>query len=217
MRRFRETKGGRRLPRVLLTCMSFVLPACATWRSRHPISTRLTGNTAGSGKGHAARAARGELERCRYPRHSGVPRKLNRGARRISPRPRFFRQAPSSQRNSGRRLLTRILFCYGVTAFGNLVDSPWLHGLKTVAVAVVAWLIEEWRGGCVRIGNAPPLPWVQQWCPHNIPGLQVKSVDRRLYTDRWGLMRGRLQPRHTKRLSYICRGPSPDFSHRLEI
>jgi len=32
-------------------------------------------------------------------------------------------------------------FCYGVTAFGNLVDSPWLHGLKTVAVAVVARVV----------------------------------------------------------------------------
>src|SRR5260370_23623748 len=28
-----------------------------------------------------------------------------------------------------------ILFGYGVTAFGNLVDSAWLHGLKIVAVA----------------------------------------------------------------------------------
>ena len=31
-----------------------------------------------------------------------------------------------------------ILFGYGVTAFGNLADSAWLHGLKIVAVAVVA-------------------------------------------------------------------------------
>jgi len=37
--------------------------------------------------------------------------------------------------------LTRIPFCYGVTAFANLVDSPWLHGLKTVAVAVVARVV----------------------------------------------------------------------------
>jgi chromate transporter len=34
--------------------------------------------------------------------------------------------------------LAMILFGYGVTAFGRLVDSPWLHGLKIVAVAVVA-------------------------------------------------------------------------------
>jgi chromate transporter len=33
--------------------------------------------------------------------------------------------------------LAMILFGYGVTAFGNLVDSAWLHGLKIVAVAVV--------------------------------------------------------------------------------
>jgi chromate transporter len=34
--------------------------------------------------------------------------------------------------------LAMILFGYGVTAFGNLADSAWLHGLKIVAVAVVA-------------------------------------------------------------------------------
>jgi chromate transporter len=34
--------------------------------------------------------------------------------------------------------LAMILFGYGVTTFGHLVDSPWLHGLKIVAVAVVA-------------------------------------------------------------------------------
>jgi chromate transport protein ChrA len=31
-----------------------------------------------------------------------------------------------------------ILLGYGVTAFGNLADSAWLHGLEIVAVAVVA-------------------------------------------------------------------------------
>ncbi len=31
-----------------------------------------------------------------------------------------------------------ILFGYGVTRFGNLSGAPWLHGLKIVAVAVVA-------------------------------------------------------------------------------
>jgi len=31
-----------------------------------------------------------------------------------------------------------VLFGYGVTSFGNLADSAWLHGLKIVAVAVVA-------------------------------------------------------------------------------
>jgi len=34
--------------------------------------------------------------------------------------------------------LALILFGYGVTAFGNLGDAAWLHGLKIVAVAVVA-------------------------------------------------------------------------------
>jgi hypothetical protein len=37
--------------------------------------------------------------------------------------------------------LAIILFGYGVTTFGNLVDSPWLHGLKIVAVAVVAQVV----------------------------------------------------------------------------
>jgi chromate transporter len=34
--------------------------------------------------------------------------------------------------------LAMIVFGYGVTALGNLADSAWLHGLKIVAVAVVA-------------------------------------------------------------------------------
>jgi chromate transporter len=34
--------------------------------------------------------------------------------------------------------LALILFGYGVAAFGNLGDAAWLHGLKIVAVAVVA-------------------------------------------------------------------------------
>jgi chromate transporter len=37
--------------------------------------------------------------------------------------------------------LAMIFFCYGVTAFGNLVDSPWLHGLQIVAVAAVARVV----------------------------------------------------------------------------
>jgi chromate transporter len=39
---------------------------------------------------------------------------------------------------SGPSAAAMILFGYGVTEFGNLADSPWLHGLKIVAVAVVA-------------------------------------------------------------------------------
>jgi chromate transporter len=34
--------------------------------------------------------------------------------------------------------LAMILFAYGVTEFGDLSHAPWLHGLKIVAVAVVA-------------------------------------------------------------------------------
>jgi chromate transporter len=39
---------------------------------------------------------------------------------------------------TGPSAVAMILFGYGVTAFGNLTDSAWLHGLKIVAVAVVA-------------------------------------------------------------------------------
>ncbi len=34
--------------------------------------------------------------------------------------------------------IAMILFGYGVTRFGDLSHAPWLHGLKIVAVAVVA-------------------------------------------------------------------------------
>src|SRR5579875_588576 len=39
---------------------------------------------------------------------------------------------------SGPSALAMILFGYGVGALGNLAHVPWLHGLKIVAVAVVA-------------------------------------------------------------------------------
>ncbi|MBI2965550.1 MAG: chromate efflux transporter [Chloroflexi bacterium] len=34
-----------------------------------------------------------------------------------------------------------VLFAYGVAATGNVADAGWLHGLKIVAVAVVAWAV----------------------------------------------------------------------------
>jgi chromate transporter len=39
---------------------------------------------------------------------------------------------------TGPSAVAMILFGYGVSEFGNLADSAWLHGLKIVAVAVVA-------------------------------------------------------------------------------
>ena len=39
---------------------------------------------------------------------------------------------------SGPSAIAMILFAYGVTAFGDLSQAAWLHGLKIVAVAVVA-------------------------------------------------------------------------------
>jgi len=37
--------------------------------------------------------------------------------------------------------LAIILFGYCVTTLGNLVDSPWPHGLKIAAVAVVVEVV----------------------------------------------------------------------------
>jgi chromate transporter len=42
--------------------------------------------------------------------------------------------------------LALMLFGYGVTSFGNLGNAAWLHGLKIVAVAVVANAV--WGMGC---------------------------------------------------------------------
>src|SRR5215472_2677254 len=38
-------------------------------------------------------------------------------------------------------------FGYCVTTLGSLVDSPWLHGLKIAAMAIVVELFEECHGG----------------------------------------------------------------------
>jgi chromate transporter len=64
--------------------------------------------------------------------------------------------------------LAMILFGYGVTAFRNLVDSPWLHGLKIVAVAVVAqavWgmarsLCPDRERATIAVGAAMTALWI---------------------------------------------------------
>jgi chromate transporter len=61
-----------------------------------------------------------------------------------------------------------ILFGYGVTRFGNLAGAPWLHGLKIVAVAVVAqavWgmarnLCPDRERASIAVGAAILMLWV---------------------------------------------------------
>ena len=61
-----------------------------------------------------------------------------------------------------------ILFGYGVTRFGDLTGAPWLHGLKIVAVAVVAqavWgmarnLCPDRERASIAVGAAVLMLWV---------------------------------------------------------
>ncbi|HEX5452820.1 MAG TPA: chromate efflux transporter, partial [Stellaceae bacterium] len=61
-----------------------------------------------------------------------------------------------------------MLFGYGVTRFGNLTGAPWLHGLKIVAVAVVAqavWgmarnLCPDRERASIAVGAAVLMLWV---------------------------------------------------------
>jgi chromate transporter len=89
-----------------------------------------------------------------------------------------------------------ILFGYGVTAFGNLADSAWLHGLKIVAVAVVAqavWgmarnLCPDRERATIAVGAA----MVALAIP-SAPG-QVGAIAAGGLIG-WGLLRGGPQPR----------------------
>lgn len=64
--------------------------------------------------------------------------------------------------------IAMILFGYGVTRFGSLAGAPWLHGLKIVAVAVVAqavWgmarnLCPDRERASVAVGAAILMLWV---------------------------------------------------------
>src|SRR5690349_2824537 len=91
--------------------------------------------------------------------------------------------------------LAMVLFGYGVTEFGHLADSAWLHGLKIVAVAVVAqavWamarnLCPDRERATIAIGAA----MVALAIP-SAPG-QVGAIAAGGLIG-WGLMRGAPQP-----------------------
>jgi chromate transporter len=53
---------------------------------------------------------------------------------------------------SGPSALAMILFGYGVGRIGDIAQIPWLHGLKIVAVAVVAHAL--WRATCAPTASA---------------------------------------------------------------
>jgi chromate transporter len=95
-----------------------------------------------------------------------------------------------------------ILFGYGVSAFGDLADSAWLHGLKIVAVAVVAqavWgmaknLCPDSERATIAVGAA----MVTLAIP-SAPGQIGAIVAGGLIG--WGLLRGGPQPHGQHTLS----------------
>ena len=91
--------------------------------------------------------------------------------------------------------LAMILFGYGVTAFGNLADSAWLHGLKIVAVAVVAqavWgmarnLCPDRERATIAVGAAM-VALAMPSAPGQIGAIAAGGLIG------WGLLRGEPQP-----------------------
>ena len=59
--------------------------------------------------------------------------------------------------------LALIVFAFGVSAFGGAADAGWLHGLKVVAVAVVAQAVWGMAARSVRTVKEPPLPLPLRW------------------------------------------------------
>ena len=92
--------------------------------------------------------------------------------------------------------LAMVLFGYGVAAFGNLADSAWLHGLKIVAVAVVAqavWgmarnLCPDRERATIAVGAAM-LALAIPSAPGQIGAIAAGGLIG------WGLLRGGTQPR----------------------
>src|SRR6202040_1260782 len=91
--------------------------------------------------------------------------------------------------------LAMILFGYGVTAFGDLADSAWLHGLKIVAVAVVAqavWgmarnLSPDRERATIAVGAAM-VALAMPSAPGQIGAIAAGGLIG------WGLLRGAPQP-----------------------
>jgi len=92
--------------------------------------------------------------------------------------------------------LAMVLFGYGVAAFANLADSAWLHGLKIVAVAVVAqavWgmarnLCPDRERATIAVGAAM-LALAIPSAPGQIGAIAAGGLIG------WGLLRGGTQPR----------------------
>jgi chromate transporter len=97
-----------------------------------------------------------------------------------------------------------IFFGYGVSAFGNLADSAWLHGLKIVAVAVVAqavWgmaknLCPDRERVTIAVGTAMVVLAIPS-APCQISAIAVGGLIG------WELLRGGPQPQDQQMLA-IC-------------
>ena len=97
-----------------------------------------------------------------------------------------------------------IFFGYGVSAFGNLADSAWLHGLKIVAVAVVAqavWgmaknLCPDRERVTIAVGTAMVVLAIPS-APCQIGAIAVGGLIG------WELLRGGPQPQDQQMLA-IC-------------
>ena len=98
--------------------------------------------------------------------------------------------------------LAMILFGYGVTAFGNLADSAWLHGLKVVAVAVVAqavWgmarnLCPDRERATIAIGAAMVVLTIPS-APGQIGAIAAGGLVG------WGFLSGSIAPGHEASLA----------------
>jgi chromate transporter len=103
---------------------------------------------------------------------------------------------------SGPSAIAMIIFGYGVTAFGNLADSAWLHGLKIVAVAVVAqavWgmarnLCPDRERATIAVGAAMVALAIPS-APGQIGAIAAGGLIG------WGVLRGGPQPRQQGSLS----------------
>jgi len=103
---------------------------------------------------------------------------------------------------TGPSAVAMILFGYGVTAFGNLADSAWLHGLKIVAVAVVAqavWgmannLCPDRERGTIAVGAAMVALAIPS-APGQIGAIAAGGLIG------WGVLRSGPQPRQQDSLA----------------
>jgi chromate transporter len=103
---------------------------------------------------------------------------------------------------TGPSAVAMILFGYGVTAFGNLTDSGWLHGLKIVAVAVVAqavWgmarnLCPDRERATIAVGAAMVTLAIPS-APGQIGAIAAGGLIG------WGVLRGGPQPRQQDSLA----------------